>query len=179
MLLSLLFCTFGVNVMKNPDSFPYPFLWSGEIPSLLFLYTSGLKNIARLGGASPCNQLLGVVGGGVPDKKPYVDSFWNYMWQVIIAQSSFKCNNLELIIIDFSDKALSLWNTSHVIGHTYWSNIARANFTSAAKHLVFHLTHSFRVTMSSSWLRGLDLFLCLCCKWYFDKSIFNCVLNNI
>lgn len=75
MLLSLLFCTFGVNVMKNPDSFPYPFLWSGEIPSLLFLYTSGLKNIARLGGASPCNQLLGVVGGGggVPDKKPYVE----------------------------------------------------------------------------------------------------------
>lgn len=49
--------------MKNPDSFPYPFLWSGEIPSLLFLYTSGLKNIARLGGASPRSQLLGVAGG--------------------------------------------------------------------------------------------------------------------
>lgn len=79
------------------------------------------------------------------------------------------------------DKPLSLWNASYVIGHTFWSSITWADFTSAVKHLVLHITQSFRITMSWSWQKGLDFILCLCClakSRYLYLSLV-CLLINI
>lgn len=94
---------------------------------------------------------------------------------LLLCSDSLSCDQ------DTCDKALSLWNASHVIGHTYWSSITWADFTSAVKHLVLRITHSFRITMSWSWQKGLDFIVCLCClakRRYLYLSLV-CLLINI
>ncbi|XP_078373951.1 uncharacterized protein LOC144657481 [Oculina patagonica] len=79
------------------------------------------------------------------------------------------------------DKAFSLWNTSHVVGHAFWSNFTREDISTVAKETIFQLTHSLRVIMSSSWDRGLDLMLCFCslAKRRYLHVCLVCLLINI
>ncbi|KAJ7394442.1 hypothetical protein OS493_000252 [Desmophyllum pertusum] len=79
------------------------------------------------------------------------------------------------------DDVFNLWNSSRMVGHVFWSNFTSANFTTAAKHLVFHLTQSLRLTMSSSWERSLELMLCLCslAKRRYLHILLFCLLINI